>query len=143
MTLFFLYCRDRPKNTEEDKGNVESIYARVTNMHQNTWQNLRLIWIDYEQLIMDWFHCTSKSTDNLAQFDASVLTSFMISLFLAASAPRVQRAWNLTETSVPDSLESFCLWKTTILNRINILFGYVLQTSGAIELTLLYVKLWC
>ena len=42
-TSFFLYFRDRPKNREENKGEVESICARVTNMYQNTWRKLRLI----------------------------------------------------------------------------------------------------
>ena len=81
-------------------------------MDQNMWRKLRLICPGYEQLIMDGFHCAFKSTDNLT----SVLTGFMISLFLAASSPRVRRAWNLMEISVPDSLRLFCLWKTTILN---------------------------
>ena len=65
-TSFFLYFRDRPKIGEGNKGDVESICARVTSMHQNTWRKLRLIWIDYEQLIMDCFRCIFESTDHLA-----------------------------------------------------------------------------
>ena len=63
---FFLYFRDRTKNGEGNKGDVESICARVAKMYQNTWWKLRLIRIDYEQLIMDCFHCIFKSMDNLA-----------------------------------------------------------------------------
>ena len=37
-TSFFLYFRDRPKNGKGNKRDVESICARVTNMHQNMWQ---------------------------------------------------------------------------------------------------------
>ena len=34
-TSFFLYFRDGPKDGEGNKGDAESICARVTNMHQN------------------------------------------------------------------------------------------------------------
>ena len=42
-TSFFVYFRDHPKNEEGNKGDVESICARATNMHQNTWRKRRLI----------------------------------------------------------------------------------------------------
>ena len=46
---------------------------------------------------MDCFVCVILSTSNGSLFDtnSNVLSSFMISQFLAAHAPRVQRAWNL------------------------------------------------
>ena len=79
ITKTSLYFRDRPKNGEGNKGDVESICARVTNMHQNMWRKLRLIWIDYEQLIMDFFHCILKSTDNLAHL---IPVLWLVSWFL-------------------------------------------------------------
>ena len=46
-TLLFPYFSDRPKNGEENKEDVESICARVNNMHQDTWRKLKvnLNWI--------------------------------------------------------------------------------------------------
>ena len=78
-TSFFLYFRDGLKDGEGNKGDAESICARVTNMHQNMWRKLRLIWIDYEQLIMDCFHCIFKSTDNLAHL---IPVFWLVSWFL-------------------------------------------------------------
>ena len=69
-----------------------------------------------------------------SQFDANILTGFMISLFLAAPALRVRRAWNLMGTSVRDGLRFFLLFgkkyyfieKLTFL--IDNLFRNVFQT---------------
>ena len=69
-----------------------------------------------------------------SQFDANILTGFMISLILAAPALRVRRAWNLMGTSVRDGLRFFLLFgkkyyfieKLTFL--IDNLFRNVFQT---------------
>ena len=42
-TSFFLYFRDRPKNDEGNKRDVESIYVIVTKHASKMWQKLRLI----------------------------------------------------------------------------------------------------
>ena len=69
-----------------------------------------------------------------SQFDANILTGFMISLFLAAPALRVRRAWNLMGTSVRDGLRFFLLFGKTyyfiekLTCLIDNLFRNVFQT---------------
>ena len=60
-------------------------------MNQRRWWKLNLIWIEYEQLIMNCFDCI-HGRFNL--FNTNVLTSFMISLFLAASKSAKSRKPN-------------------------------------------------
>ena len=79
-TLFFLYFRDRPKNGEGNKEDVESICATATKYTSKYVAkaefNLNWLWtIDY----MDFFHCVFKSTDNLAHF---IPMLWLASLFL-------------------------------------------------------------
>ena len=127
------------------------VYAQEwLNMHQKRWRKLKPIWIDYEQLITDCFDCIFYIHKQFSLFDTNtnVLTGFMISVFLAATAPRVRSAWNLTGTSVRNELRFFLLFGKKcyfieMLNfLINKLFRNVFQTSRVIGLTtILHAKL--
>ena len=113
-TSFFLYFRDRPKNDEGNKEDVESICPRVTK------------------------HIYVQGRFSL--FDTNVLTGSMISLFAAAPAPKVRRERNLMGISVRNGLRFFLLFgkKYYFMQKlsflINNLFGNVFQTSGVIGL---------
>ena len=78
-TSFFLYFRDRPKNGERNKGDVESICAKVTKRIKKC--GLNLTWINYEQLIMNGFDCIFISTNNLAYL-IPILMFSLVSWFL-------------------------------------------------------------
>ena len=116
---FFLYFRERPENGEG-------------NTHQKTWRKLNLIWIDYGLI---WLYIYIQEQFSLLDTNTSTLTSFMISLFLAAPAPRVQRVWNLTGTSMRNGRRFFLLFRKKhyfiqMLSFLIInLFRNVLQTS--------------
>ena len=74
-------------------------------MHHNTWRKLRLtmnnrLWIVFSVYIHGQF----------SPLYTNVLTGFMISLFLAAPAPSVRKAWNLMGASVPNWLKLFLLF---------------------------------
>ena len=78
-TSFFLYFRDRPKNGERNKGDVESICAKVTKRIKKC--GLNLTWINYEQFIMNGFDCIFISTNNLAYL-IPILMFSLVSWFL-------------------------------------------------------------
>ena len=48
-----------------NKGDVESICAKVTKHIKSRWRKLKLIWINYGQFIMDCFDYIFISTNNL------------------------------------------------------------------------------
>ena len=113
------------------KGDVESICARVIKRAlkcvAKAEVNLNWLWtIDYG-LFPLYIH------GQFSPFDTNALTGFMISLFLAAPAPRVRRAWNLMRASVPDWLRFFLLFaknyyfKQKLSFLINTLFGNVFR----------------
>ena len=65
-TSFFLYFSNRPKSDEGIKGDNESICTRLAKHVSKYVAKSELIWIDYEQLMMDYFDCIFLSTDDLA-----------------------------------------------------------------------------
>ena len=97
---------------------------------------------------MFWLYIYICEQFSLFDTNTNVLTGLMISLFLAAPAPRVWRAWDLMGTSVRNGLRFFLLFgkkyffiqKSSFL--ISNLFGNVFQTLRVTGLiTLLYAKL--
>ena len=66
-TCFFVYFRSVLKMAKEtNKGGVESICARLARVTKHASKNLKLIWNDFKQPIMDFFDCIFISTDDLA-----------------------------------------------------------------------------
>ena len=142
---YFLFFRVHPKNGE---GNKQSICARVTKHPSKkvvkAKVNLNWLWtIDYQ---LFWLYSYIHKWFNL--FDTNVQTGFIISLFLAAPAPRVRKVWDLMGTSVRDGLRFFLLFgkKYYFIKKlsflINIFFGNVFLTSEVIGfITLVYSKL--
>ena len=101
---FFLNLETALKMAKEtNKGEVESKCARVAK--SAPWRTLKLIWIDYEQLIKDCFDCIIF-TINLVYF-IPMPTGFMIFVFFAAPAPRVWTVWNIIKTLVWNGLRFF------------------------------------
>ena len=80
--LFFALDIDL-KMTQKTKKKVASICV----MHQKRWRKLKLIWIDYEQSIIEQL-MNINIHERFSLLDRNVLAGFMISLFLAAHAPR-------------------------------------------------------
>ena len=113
-------------------------------MHPKSWRKLKLIWIDYEQLIMDCFDCMfygiiyCEFKGQFSLYGTNVLNSFMIFLFLAARPPRVRGAWNLLGTSVRNGLRFFLFLerKYYFIQKLSFLinhrFGNVFQFSWVI-----------
>ena len=69
---------------------------------------------------MDCLGCIFISTENLAYLikNTNIVTGFMVSLFLAAPAPRVRRALDLMGTSERNGVRFFfCFGKSTFLYR--------------------------
>ena len=57
---------------------TSKIYVQgYLNMHQERWRKLKLIWVEYEELLMDYFECLHEQF-SLLDANASVLTGFMI-----------------------------------------------------------------
>ena len=68
------------------------------------------------------FYC--RLYERFSLFDTNVLTGFMISLFLAAPAPRVRRARKLMGTSLQHGLRSFSLVLEKVLFYTEVKFSY-------------------
>ena len=51
---------------DTDKGDVKSKRARVGKVVSKRWQKLKLIWINYGQLVMDCFDCIVISKNDWA-----------------------------------------------------------------------------
>ena len=85
---------------ETNKGDVKSICAKepkhASQKVVKAQANLKWLWTVYYRLF--WLHTNIYRW--FSQFDSNALTGFMISLFLAAPAPRRPRTWNLMGISV-------------------------------------------
>ena len=97
---------------ETNKGDVESICARVIKhaSKQVAKAEVDLNWLWTTDYGLFWLYIYIHEQFSLFDTNTYALTVFMISLFLAAPAPRVQRTWNLIETSVRNGLMFFILF---------------------------------
>ena len=68
------------------------------------------------------FYC--RLYERFSLFDTNVPTGFMISLFLAAPAPRVRRARKLMGTSLQHGLRFFSLVLEKVLFYTEVKFSY-------------------
>ena len=68
------------------------------------------------------FYC--RLYERFSLFDTNVLTGFMISLFLAAPAPRVRTARKLMGTSLQHGLRFFSLVLEKVLFYTEVKFSY-------------------
>ena len=123
--MLFSLFRDHPRMAKEtNKRDVESICPRVTKhaSRKSAKAKSNMNWlrtIDYGLL---WLYIYSHERFSL--FDTNCLTDFMISLFLAAPAPRVQRAWTLREKCPYSEL----FW--SVLSRIRTEYEEILRISS-------------
>ena len=136
---------------ETNKGDVKSICAKepkhASQKVVKAQANLKWLWTVYYRLF--WLHTNIYRW--FSQFDSNALTGFMISLFLAAPAPRRPRTWNLMGISVRSGFFWFFLLfgkKLFFIQKlrflINKLFRNVSLTSRVIGLIpLRYAKLQC
>ena len=103
-------------------------------------ERLNRIWVDNEQLIIECFDCYIYIHGRCSLFNTNALTGFMISLFLAAPALTVRRAWNLMGTSVRNGIRFFLLFrkKYSFIQKLKFSYWYtfrkLFQTSGVIGL---------
>ena len=107
-------------------------------MYPRRWQKLKLIWIDYEQLIMDYFDCIFIyiSTDHLAYLIPMFsLVSWFLYFLQDLLQEHVQGTWNLMGTSVRNGLRFFLLFrkKYYFIEKLSFLldkfFGNAFQTT--------------
>ena len=107
---FFIYFRDHPKNGEGNKGDFKSTCARVIKYTSikvaKAVVNLNWLWTTNYGLF--WLYIYIHGRFSVSETNA--FTGSMVSLFFAASAPRVPRAGNLMRTSVQNGLMLFLLF---------------------------------
>ena len=107
---FFIYFRDHPKNGEGNKGDFKSTCARVIKYTSikvaKAVVNLNWLWTTNYGLF--WLYIYIHGQFSVSETNA--FTGSMVSLFFAASAPRVPRAGNLMRTSVQNGLMLFLLF---------------------------------
>ena len=131
-TYFFFYFRDRALkgDIETNKGDKYSICARVKHASKNVLKagiNLSCLWtINYGLL---WLYTYIHERFSLFDTSTNVLTGFMISLFLAAPALRVRRAWNLMGKSVWNRIRFFLLLgiKYYFIEKLSLLINNLLE----------------
>ena len=104
---------------ETNKGDVESIYIRVTKPASKRWRTLKFIWIDYEQLIrpIDCFDCKLMSTNNFGYLIPIPMFSLVSWYLHWAPAPRVRRTWKLMGNSMEWAKVLSFVWEKVLFYR--------------------------